>query len=178
MEDTFLIIRLNCSSKQAFAELYRKYVGKIYNYVHALTGDEILSEDLTQFCFMKVWEKRSEIKAKDNFPAYLYTIARNAVYKEIRRNTTSQAYIEYLLHSTDIGADTNIEQVNFNLLREEIDKVISDLPESRKLIYALSTEEHLSNEDIADKLNISVKTVETQIRRATLAIWDHIKKLH
>lgn len=93
-----------------------------------------MSEDITQFCFMKVWEKRSEIKPKDNFAAYLYTIARNAVYKEIRRNTTSQAYIEYLLHSTEIVADTNIEQVNFNLLREEIDKVISGLPESRKLI--------------------------------------------
>lgn len=137
-----------------------------------------MSEDITQFCFMKVWEKRSEIKPKDNFAAYLYTIARNAVYKEIRRNTTSQAYVEYLLHSTEIVADTNIEQVNFNLLREEIDKVISGLPESRKLIYALSTEEHLSNDDIADKLGISTKTVETQIRRATLAIREHLRKLH
>ena len=176
MEDRLLITRLNYSSKQAFAELYRKYAGKIYNYALALTRDELIAEDITQFCFMKVWEHRTGIRPGENFPAYLYTIARNAVYKETRRNVTSRAYIEYVLHSAELGTDSNMEQVNFGLLREEIAKVVDSLPESRRLIYALSTEEHMSNAEIAKRLEISVKTVETQLGRVTKSLREHLKK--
>lgn len=176
MEDRLLIIRLNCSSKQAFAELYRKYAGKIYNYVLAMTRDDIIAEDITQFCFMKLWEHRTGIKHNENFLAWLYTTARNAVYKETIRNVNSQAYIEYVLHFAELCTESNMEQVNFGILKEEIDKVIASLPESRRLIYALSCEEHMSNVEIAQRLDISVKTVETQLGRVTKALREHLKK--
>lgn len=176
MEDRFLIIRLNCSSKQAFAGLYKKYVGKIYNYVHSLTHDKVITEDIVQFCFMKVWEHRTDIRPNDNFSAYLYTIARNAVYKETRRTITSANYVDYMLHSSQEAVDSTMDQLNFSLLQEEIHKVIDRLPESRRLIYAMSTEEMLNNKEIALKLNISVKTVETQLNRVKKAIRSHIAK--
>lgn len=90
MDQEYLqIIRLNCGSKQAFTAIYNKYVGRIFNYVCAMTRDEVLAEDITQFCFMKLWERRKEIRPDENFAAYLYVIARNAVYKETRRLVTS-----------------------------------------------------------------------------------------
>ena len=77
MDQEYLqIIRLNCGSKQAFTAIYNKYVGRIFNYVCAMTRDEVLAEDITQFCFMKLWERRKEIRPDENFAAYLYVIAR------------------------------------------------------------------------------------------------------
>ena len=83
---------------------------------------------------------------------------------------------QYVLHSAELCTESNMEQVNFGILKEEIDKVIESLPESRRLIYALSCEEHMSNVEIAQRLDISVKTVETQLGRVTKALREHLKK--
>ena len=107
MDQEYLqIIRLNCGSKQAFTAIYNKYVGRIFNYVCAMTRDEVLAEDITQFCFMKLWERRKEIRPDENFAAYLYVIARNAVYKETRRLVTSANYIDFLTHASAIGLNS------------------------------------------------------------------------
>ena len=109
MDQEYLqVIRLNCGSKQAFTAIYNKYVGRIFNYVCAMTRDEVLAEDITQFCFMKLWERRKEIRPDENFAAYLYVIARNAVYKETRRLITSANYIDFLTHASAIGLNSNV----------------------------------------------------------------------
>lgn len=136
--------------------------------------NDVLSEDITQFCFMKIWEHRSDIHPDENFAAYLYTIARNAVYKETRRSITSAIYIDHVINTSPKSSDTTYEQVNYNLLQKEITEFIESLPESRKKIYRLSTQEHLSNEEIAEMLNISVNTVKTQIWRVTSSLKKHL----
>lgn len=174
MDQEYLqVIRLNCGSKQAFTAIYNKYVGRIFNYVCAMTRDEVLAEDITQFCFMKLWERRKEIRPDENFAAYLYVIARNAVYKETRRLITSANYIDFLTHASAIGLNSTQEDVNFSLLKSKMAQVIDRLPDSRRLIYLMSSERHMTNEEIARELNISPKTVETQLSRVVAALRKH-----
>ena len=185
MDQEYLqVIRLNCGSKQAFTAIYNKYVGRIFNYVCAMTRDEVLAEDITQFCFMKLWERRKEIRPDENFAAYLYVIARNAVYKETRRLITSANYIDFLTHASAnvsnatgtviSGLNSTQEDVNFSLLKSKMAQVIDRLPDSRRLIYLMSSERHMTNEEIARELNISPKTVETQLSRVVAALRKHL----
>lgn len=168
------IIRLNCGSKQAFTAIYNKHAGKIFNYVRSMTQDEILAEDITQFCFMKLWERRKYIRSDENLAAYLYVIARNAVFKETRRLIKSANYIDFLTHTPEARSNTTQEDVDLNLMRTKIEQLIEKLPESRRTIYRMSSDQHLSNEEIARRLNISPKTVETQLSRVVAALRKHL----
>lgn len=168
------IIRLNCGSKQAFTAIYNKYAGKIFNYVRSMTQDESLAEDITQFCFMKLWERRKYIRSDENLAAYLYVIARNAVFKETRRLILSANYIDFLTHTAEIRSNTTQEDVDLNMLKIKMEQLIEKLPESRRLIYRMSTEQHLTNEEIARMLHISQKTVETQLSRVVIAMRKHL----
>ncbi|MBO5194300.1 MAG: RNA polymerase subunit sigma-70, partial [Bacteroidales bacterium] len=74
-EDRMLIVQMNAGSKKAFASLYDKYVSMVYGYVYSVLKDSTLAEDITQFCFMKLWEHRSIIAQDRNLPAWLYVTA-------------------------------------------------------------------------------------------------------
>jgi len=171
-QDYIQLIRLNNGSKQAFVALYTKYVGRIYNYVRSM----LLDEDITQLCFMRVWENKTKIKPDSNFAAYIYVIARNEVYKETRRLVTSANYINLVAKYNANSAETTAFDVNYSLLEKEIAKVIEKLPESRKRIYVMNTEQCMSIDEIARQLNISPKTVETQIGRVVAALRKHLAR--
>lgn len=167
-DDYILILQLNNGSKKAFVELYDKYAGKIYNYVHAMLRDKSLAEDITQLCFMMVWEKRTEIAPDRNFAAYLYVIARNAVYKETRSNVVAMKYFQSRLHQAD--EDSTSRDVDHSILQAEIDRIIESEPDARRRIYTMSTKLHFTNEEIANQLGISVKTVQNQLDKTLLVL--------
>lgn len=164
-EDYIHIIQLNNDSKHAFVELYDKYAGKIYNYVRSMLRDKSLAEDITQFCFMKVWERRRSIQPERNFAAYLYVIARNAVFKETQNNLTALKFLQ--CSRTVIGDEFTSQDVDLSILQTEIDRVVETLPEARRRIYIMSVKMHLTNEEIARQLELSPKTVQNQLERAS-----------
>lgn len=95
-EDQILIEQLNASSIEAFSALYDKYAGMVFNFTHAILKDTYLSEDITQSCFALMWLRRTSISPDGNVPAWLYVVARNAVFKELRRQVTASKYIDYV----------------------------------------------------------------------------------
>lgn len=164
-EDYLLIIQLNGGSKRAFSVIYDKYVGIIYSYVNSILRDDLLAEDITQFSFMQLWKHRDRISSYRNLPAYLYVVARNAAYKEVKRQLRAAKYMNFAKeHYCDLVA-INANYVDYGLIVKEIEKVMSLLPESRKKIFLLRTEQNMSIKEIAESLGISPKTVETQISR-------------
>ena len=169
-----LLRRLKQGDREAFDAIYERWGGYVYNFTCKTLFNKSLAEDITQFCFMKLWERRKEIRPDENFAAYLYVIARNAVYKETRRLVTSANYIDFLTHASAIGLNSTQEDVNFSLLKSKMAQVIDRLPDSRRLIYLMSSERHMTNEEIARELNISPKTVETQLSRVVAALRKHL----
>ena len=177
-EDQILIEQLNASSIEAFSELYNKYAGMVFNFTHAILKDTYLSEDITQSCFALMWIRRTSISPDGNMPAWLYVVARNAVFKELRRQVAASKYIDYVANSGEIQlGGGNFEAGDTEVILAETEAAIAALPESRRMIYKMRFIEGLSVHEISERLDISPKTVETQIARAKNAIRQRISEL-
>lgn len=161
-----ILIRLKNGDKTAFESVYWTYNSYIFNFISSLLYDKSLAEDLTQNVFLKIWEKHETIDPTQAFDAYLFTIARNLVYKDSESRLLFETAI-VVLNRQSFESDTLMEEkIEAESLREYIDSLIEQLPPARKNIFQLSRQKHLSNKEIAEKLSLSEKTVETQLYRA------------
>lgn len=176
-DDKSLIARLNMSDKASFEVLYDKYVGMVYGFINSVLKNETLAEDLTQWCFMQLWEHRQTISAERNLPAWLYVTARNAAYKEMRRQLAAARCIDSFPNGSDVNGFEESVGCDAQVIMQEMNKVIDTLPESRRRIFIMKTVEGKSIAQIAEELDISPKTVETQIYRAKSTLKEHVSKL-
>jgi len=171
-----LLHRLTAGDIGAFNAVFRKFNGKVYHFVLATLFDKTLAEDITQNVFLSVWEHRQDILPEKNFPAYLFTIAKNLVYRETEKRVLASGYEEHIKkrHPGEVDFSTE-ETIDANLLEETILRLINKLPEARRKIFMLHFTEDLSNKEIAKQLSISEKNVEMQIRRSRDYLRKHLK---
>lgn len=177
-EDQILIKQLNASSVEAFSALYDKYAGMVFNFTLSILKDDCISEDITQSCFALMWSRRASISPDGNLPAWLYVVARNAVFKEVRRQVTASKYLDYLSNNDNADSQENdLTERDTAVIMSEAEAAIDALPESRRKIYKMRFIDGLSVHEISERLDISPKTVETQIARAKNAIRQRISEL-
>lgn len=167
-DDLFLLERLKTGDSTCFEILYSKYSGRLYNFVLTLSkGDCYLAEEIVQNVFVKIWEMHSYISTEGSFNSFLYTIGRNMFLNTIKKRMQESLYQDYCMENNSIPENAVEKEVEFRMLEEQINKLIEQLPPSRRKVYILSKIEHFSNKEIATLLNISENTVESQLNKAT-----------
>lgn len=158
----------------SFEYLYERWSGKLYNFVLRISrGDRYLAEEIVQSVFVKVWEKRKELDVDKSFGAFLCTIAKNQLTNIYQRRMSEFLYRSEAerLATTD---NTTEKEVEYHLLDEYIQSLIEQLPPARREIFRLSRVHHLSNKEIAAKLQLSENTVESQLTKAVAFLRQHL----
>ncbi|MDL2256521.1 RNA polymerase sigma-70 factor [Parabacteroides sp. OttesenSCG-928-K15] len=171
-----VLLRLKQGDESAFDVIYWQYSAWVYHFIHSLLEEKLLAEDLTQSVFLKIWEKREIIDPEGSFDSYLFTIARHLVYKETEKRLLSERFIETIQKRSSDRDTLTEEQIDTESLRQYISSLIDQLPASRREVYRLSRIHHLSNKEIAARLSISEKTVETQIYRSLRFLREKLAK--
>lgn len=162
-----LIKKLRKGDTTAFHVLYNTWSGKLYNFVMSISNnDTYLAEEIVQSIFLSVWEKREEIDSNKSFGAFLCTIAKNRLTNHYKHQLIEKQYQKQYEEKLQKGEPTTEQDVNYHLLVELVDHIIEQLPPARKQIYELSKQKHLSNKAIAELLNLSENTVESQLSKA------------
>jgi RNA polymerase sigma-70 factor (ECF subfamily) len=171
-----LIVSLREGDMMAFSVLFDRYAKRLYHFALGYLKSVEESEEIVQEVFLKIWNNREEISLLKSFEAYLFTIAKNGILNTIRKSKSEQAYLNYAkLHpGKNILLD---EELDFKELEKAYKQSIDKLSPRRKEVYILSREQSLSNAEIAEKLNISVKTVENQMTSAISEIRKNLRNL-
>ena len=164
--DRLLVESLKKGDFSAFDQLFLKYSKKLYYFARSYLDSNEDAEGLVQEVFLKIWEKRKELKEHLSFNAYIYTVTFNAIRKYFRKKTREKKYYDSYLENFDGTHNETAMDIEYNNLRELADKATEELPEKRKAIFLLSRHEGLTNEEIASRLHISKNTVENQMTQA------------
>ena len=161
--DQFYVKKLKEHSVSAFDSLFNKYSNKLYRFSYSLLKNAQDAEEIVQETFLRVWKKREHIDTKKSFKAFLFTISHNLIIDRLREKLKEKEFRQFLINNYIESEPEKINEHDFNQLSETIRVAVEELPAKRKKIYKMSREEGLSNREIAQKLDISVKTVENQI---------------
>ncbi len=155
-----------------FESLFRQWYGPLCRYAFRLLEDKLAAEDIVQEVFIKVWDKREilEIEAEK---AYLFRAVYHAALNQIKADKTKQQVSE--LEGREIPAFGSPED---GLHLEETEKKLAlgleALPGGCREVFKLSRFEELSYKEIAEVLNISIKTVEAQMGKALKVLRQHL----
>jgi RNA polymerase sigma-70 factor (ECF subfamily) len=130
-----------------------------------------LAKEAVHTGFIKLWENRHSITPELSVKAYLYKIVTNICLNIFRDLKVKQKHLQYLSQNTFILTnDDGFDQCTVKQLTSDIDKAISELPEQMRRIFLLSRKDGLKHLEISTLLDISIKTVETQISRARIKL--------
>ncbi|MCK0132135.1 RNA polymerase sigma-70 factor [Flavobacteriaceae bacterium F08102] len=162
---------------EAYTYLVQTYNRRLFAYAMSLNNDRAIAQDLVQNVFLKTWENRKNLSITKSLKNYLYKSVYNEFINQYRKNKAvlilDQLYVETLERILK-GSEKEAESIEkmINLMNEEIQQ----LPKKCKRIFLLSKKEGLTNHEIADYLDLSVKTVESQITIAFSTLRKKMKQ--
>jgi RNA polymerase sigma-70 factor (ECF subfamily) len=156
--------------EKAFEQVFYHYYPRLYRYAFRYLKNEFWAEELSMEVLARIWEKRKAINHAETFENYLFTAARNHLINHWQRKIDGLLSLENLpaegADSTGKDASPSYDPVLSKELETVYHNSVSGLPPQRRLIYMLHRNEHLSYKEIAQKLDISPKTVENHIGAA------------
>ena len=176
MEKLNLVNRLINNEKSALNELYAEYSPKLYRFAFGYLKSEAEALDIVQEVFINIWNYRNKLNKQTNLDSLMFTVAKNTIVSVFRKKLSEKEFLEYLKHKVINNSIDAESQISYNLLKEEVEKLIEQLPPQRKKIYELSKQNGLTNKAIAAELNISVKTVEDHITKARKFLKDNLNE--
>lgn len=172
-------VYVECLKKDDFSAfdcLFRKYSPSLYAFALSITRNSFAGEEITQLVFLKVWEKRAQIDEHLSFKSFLFSVAYHETISWLRKENSEKRRVgEYIQLAGSVTNETEqtVEFRNIELIAEGL---IAEMPEKRREIFKLSREQGFSNKEIAESLNISVKTVENQMTSALKYLREKLGK--
>ena len=152
--------------QQAFEQLFHQYYDVLCGFATRLLMDKTQAEEAVADVFVRIWDRRKEMKVNGSPKSFLFTCVRNQSIDRIRKRSNQR--FDFDAFDLELkNEDYTPEQVmQFEELSEKVQRGIDGLPEQCRKIFLMSREEQFTYQEIADKLGLSLKTVKTQMYRA------------
>ena len=160
----------------AFRLLFNEHWQNIYGVAYMLTKSAPIAEDMVQEIFMKLWIKREQLPGVENFRNYLFIVARNHIFNELKKRSTDILFTNHLLGYFHDIKETPEKKLLLKETEQIIDQVIERLPQQQKMIYRLSREEGLSRNEMAERLGIAPNTVRNHLAKALEMIRHELQR--
>ena len=165
-DDEHLLRLLRQGSKDAFTCIYERYHKMLYALSYKYLKSRVATEDAVQHVFVKLGAHRADLTIMANLRSYLYAMTKNYVLNYIRNEQSAVRHSYRMAQTAGAVEDNLLETIERKELMAAFYQAITLLPAQKKEICLLKMEGKLSNQEIADKMQLSVNTVKTHYAQA------------
>lgn len=164
MPNTAELDKIRSGDVKAFEAIFASYYQPLCHYSMKFIRDPDEAEEVVQDMFVRFWNKRNELNITVSLKSYLYQSVKYACLNRLKHQKVVRAHEQHHIRQSSANEDSDVlvEQE----LEDKIQASLEKLPPERKKIFLMSRNEELKYKEIAEKLNISIKTVENQMGKA------------
>jgi len=174
MDDLTLFNSVRTGDRKAFKILFDTWYAPLCHYASHFLNDDEQSEEVVQDFFVKLWEKRGSLTVETSLRHYLFRAVRNQCLNLIRQDKVRKLHALRLHEALLVDDAPEAYSVSPEMLLK-MEEGIASLPEKRQEIFRMNREEGLKYREIAEKLGISVKTVEAQMGAALKSLREKLR---
>lgn len=152
--------------EQEFEEVFKTNFKGLYAYAFTIVKDDVMAEEIVQNVFCRLWEKRSQLNISTSITAYLYRSVYHESLNYLKHLKVRAAYSRYAQLAQYSKAESAEKKVMLTDLEKRLNQALAELPEQCRTIFQMSRFEELKYQEIADRMGLSVKTIENQMGKA------------
>ena len=163
---------MNQKRKQQFEAYFFNKYGKVKRFALSILKNEEDAEDVTQDIFIKIWNQPEIWQTEDYSDSYIFTMTKNHIFNLLKRRLLEDKYVNNCLaEDKHISLDTSFEkELDSKELKLLFFMKIEEMPTERKKVFKMSRLKKMSNQQIADELKLSIRTVERHIYLALMEL--------
>ena len=173
IEDHTLLDRVRTGEKKSLETLFNKYYVQLCRYALKFVKRRDISEEIVQELFIDFWKKRESLPDIYSIRSYLHMSVKNRSLNFLKSADSKYQPMEEFVYDTAL--ETTEEYMNVSELELIVAAAIEKLPSKCKTIFVLNRHEGMTYKLIAEELNISIKTVETQMAIALKRVKEHVE---
>lgn len=154
------------TQEAAFEQLFTTHFKKLYAYAFTIVKREMVAEEMVHNVFFKIWEKQGRVDIQTSVSAYLYRSVYHESLNYLKHEKVKSAYKTHAIWQSKNQSDNASSKLQLSELQQKLDIALNELPEQCRTIFQMSRFEELKYQEIADRLGLSIKTVENQMGKA------------
>lgn len=155
--------------QDTFEQVFKVHFKALHSYAYAILKDMDMAEEIVQTVFLKLWEKKETIRINTSLKAYLFKTVYYDSLNHLKHEKVKMKHWDHIHYELKQGAAQESGEPLIGQekeLQQRLDQALNLLPEKCRMVFQLSRFEELKYREIADRLNISIKTVEAHMGKA------------
>lgn len=173
--ENILVEQLRKGNKDAFEKLFKMHYSQLCAYANKFIDDLDECEEIVQDVFFQIWQKHTDFNILTSLKSYLFRAVHNSCLNYIKHKNIKQKHVEHSLNQESKNPHEFTDTMDVNELQNQIRLSIDKLPTERKKIFLMIRFENLKYAEVAEKLSISIKTVENQMGSALKFLRNELK---
>lgn len=176
-----ILQKIISGDEPSFEKVYHYYYPRLNYFARQYLLDAEASKNIVQDVFTELWDKRQALRSDTNLQAWLFTVTRNKSLKIISQLKSRQNYDNFIkTRQLDVNykslSEFDTSHLVFEELQAQIQAALEKLSPACRKIFEMSRFEDKKNREIAEELNLSIKTVEAQISKALRSLKADLKE--
>ena len=159
-------------NETAFRQIYNRYAARVYTLSLVYLKSPVVSQDMVQEVFLKIWVKRKELSGIQNFGGWLQVVTRNTIISQIRKKIPEDASFINDVPGAISPEEQYVNKETAVMVREAIQRLSTRQQE----VYRMAREEGLQRAEIARQLNVSTETVKEHMSQALKNIRSYLSE--